>query len=186
MRADLLEQESRPMRDVRARSRRRDGGRAGRGREGTDSDKGARGRLDEVAQDRPGLRRRLRILRREIAGREVLSRMRDRVQREKEMRFVRARGRRDSEVLPGVRREVLETGFTRSTRRSGALFSASPYLRVNRLPFARETCCSRKSRNEIPASCNCCGTRELVVSPGSVFNSRKYTPSELAIRSLRE
>src|SRR3954453_1928671 len=107
MRADLLEQESRPMRDVRARSRRRDGGRAGRGREGTDSDKGARGRLDEVAQDRPGLRRRLRILRREIAGREVLSRMRDRVQREKEMRFVRARGGGFAEVLSGVRGEVL-------------------------------------------------------------------------------
>ena len=49
LRADLLEQEGRPLRDLRARSRRRDGRRAGRGRARTDAESAHR-RLHEPAR----------------------------------------------------------------------------------------------------------------------------------------
>src|SRR5262249_13158470 len=68
----------------------------------------------------------------------------------------------------------------------GEAVGHAPTVRAIR-PRPTSICRSRNSRNGIPASASSCGTSELVVSPGRVFSSRKYTsPPAVATKSVRE
>ena len=108
LRADLLEQEGRPLRELRAGHGRRDGRRAGRGRARTDPRESAHRRLDEAArrEDRSAAPS-AATCGAKTQGGKFCHECGAPLIAEDALRRLRPRGRGNAEVLSGVRAEVL-------------------------------------------------------------------------------